>query len=197
MYVRLSIVVYPNWLGWAGFLSMALFRFPLWLSSGLKFWKLMGTGKNGTFDKNPDWNRWAVLEVYDSPTLTPTFITWWWKLFNATQTIYELEPIEGHGLWDGKQVFGDLPKNSDYEGKIAVLTRATIKLSGLKRFWAHVDAIASQMASAPGFITSVGIGEVPFLPVPINFQNLRPLDNHNGNLNSAIDKNPAQPNQLG
>ena len=163
MYVRLSIVVYPNWLGWAGFLSMALFRFPLWLSSGLKFWKLMGTGKNGTFDKNPDWNRWAVLEVYDAPTSTPTFITGWWKLFNATPTIYELEPIEGHGLWDGKQVFGDLPKNSDYEGKIAVLTRATIKLSGLKRFWEHVDAIASQMASAPGFITSVGIGEVPFI----------------------------------
>jgi hypothetical protein len=163
MYVRLSIVVYPNWLGWAGFLSMALFRFPLWLSSGLKFWKLMGTGKNGTFDKNPDWNRWAVLEVYDSPASTPTFITAWWKLFNAKQTIYELEPIEGHGLWDGKQVFGDLPKNSDYEGKIAVLTRATIKLSGLKRFWEHVDAIAGQMASAPGFITSVGIGEVPFI----------------------------------
>ena len=163
MYVRLSIVVYPNWLGWAGFLSMALFRFPLWLSSGLRFWKLMGTGKNGTFDKNPDWNRWAVLEVYDAPTSTPTFITRWGKLFNATQTIYELEPIEGHGLWDGKQVFGDLPKNSDYEGKIAVLTRATIKLSGLKRFWEHVDAIANQMASAPGFITSVGIGEVPFI----------------------------------
>jgi hypothetical protein len=132
MYVRLSIVVYPNWIGWAGFLSMALFRFPLWLSSGLKFWKLMGTGKNGTFDKNPDWKRWAVLEVYDTPTATPSFITWWWKIFNATQTIYELEPIEGHGLWDGKQVFGDLPKQSDYEGKIAVLT-------------------------------SVGIGEVPFI----------------------------------
>ena len=163
MYVRLSIVVYPNWFGWAGFLSMALFRFPLWLSSGLRFWKLMGTGKNGTFDKNPDWKRWAVLEVYDTPTTTPTFITWWWKMFKTTNTVYQLEPIEGHGLWDGKQVFGDLPKQSDYEGKIAVLTRATIKLSGLKRFWAHVDAIASQMATAPGFITSVGIGEVPFI----------------------------------
>jgi hypothetical protein len=123
----------------------------------------MGTGKNGTFDKNPDWKRWAVLEVYDTPTTTPSFITWWWKIFKTTNTVYELEPIEGHGLWDGKQVFGDLPKQSDYEGKIAVLTRATIKISGLKRFWAHVDAIAEQMATSPGFITSVGIGEVPFI----------------------------------
>ena len=96
MYVRLSIVVYPNWFGWAGFLSMALFRFPLWLSKGLRFWKLMGTGKNGTFDKNPDWKRWAVLEVYDTPTVTPSFITWWWKMFKTTNTVYELEPIEGH-----------------------------------------------------------------------------------------------------
>ena len=70
-------------------------------------------------------------------------------MFKTTNTVYELEPIEGHGLWDGKQVFGDLPKQSDYEGKIAVLTRATIKLSGLNRFWAHVDAIAEQARELP------------------------------------------------
>jgi hypothetical protein len=95
MYVRLSIVVYPNWFGWAGFLSMALFRFPLWLSKGLRFWKLMGTGKNGTFDKNPDWNSWVVLEVYDTPTSTPSFITWWWKIFKTTNG---RDVIDGRGI---------------------------------------------------------------------------------------------------
>lgn len=75
----------------------------------------------------------------------------------------ELEPIEGHGTWDQKAVFGNLPKQTAYEGPICVLTRATIRLSQLGRFWSHVDAIAGQMAGAKGFITSIGIGEVPWI----------------------------------
>jgi heme-degrading monooxygenase HmoA len=52
---------------------------------------------------------------------------------------------------------------SDYEGKIVILTRATIRLSKLKSFWKNVDSIASQMANAKGFITSYGIGEIPWV----------------------------------
>ena len=48
-------------------------------------------------------------------------------------------------------------------GRIAVMTRATIRISQLSRFWQHVDAIAQRMSTAPGFITSVGIGEVPWI----------------------------------
>ena len=74
-----------------------------------------------------------------------------------------LEAIEGHGSWDGKQCFGELPKQTDYEGLIAVLTRATIRFKSLRRFWKNIDKVASQMAVADGYITSLGIGEVPFI----------------------------------
>jgi heme-degrading monooxygenase HmoA len=74
-----------------------------------------------------------------------------------------LEPLESHGFWDGKKVFGELPNQSDYSGKIAVLTRATIKLSKLKHFWKNVASVASQMATAKGFITSYGVGEIPWI----------------------------------
>jgi hypothetical protein len=74
-----------------------------------------------------------------------------------------LNPIEGHGSWDGKAIFGELPVKTDYEGRIAVLTRATIRLSRLKDFWDNVDGVASQMANADGFVTSYGIGEIPLI----------------------------------
>ncbi len=165
MIATLSIVRYPSYLGWAGFLSMALFRLPLWLSSNIHFYKLMGCGRNGTFDKTPDWKQWALLTISKTADagFRPTFIKAWWKLFGVEIWELQLEPIEGHGTWDGKEVFGSLPKQTNYEGPIGILTRATIRLSQLGRFWSHVDAIANQMASAEGFVTSVGIGEVPWI----------------------------------
>lgn len=164
MIATLHIVRYPAFLGWAGFLSMAIFRLPLWLNRKIAFYKLMGCGKNGSFDKTPDLRQWALLLAAENGNLqTPKIITYWWRFFGCEIWELELEPIEGHGTWDQKAVFGNLPKQTSYEGPICVLTRATIRFSQLGRFWSHVDAIANQMSGAKGFITSIGIGEVPWV----------------------------------
>ncbi|MEN9598090.1 MAG: hypothetical protein RL596_401 [Bacteroidota bacterium] len=182
MKVALIIVRYPKWLGWAGFLSMAIFRFALWFNPNYSFWKLMGCGRNGTFDKTPDWRQWSVLLVYSGEWIVkseelhtkhyplptthyplPTFLLAWWNFFGCEKWELQLTPIEGHGVWDGKEVFGSLPRKTAYEGPIAVLTRATIRLYKLHRFWKYVNPVASQMATAKGFITSVGIGELPWI----------------------------------
>ena len=171
MNCTLTIAIYPKWLGWAGFLSMALFRLPLWLDSACSFWKLMGCGRNGTFDIIPDFRQWAVLQVWSPKSgvcsqdlnKTSSFICGWWKFFHCEVLQLDLVPIEGHGKWDGKNCFGDLPIQTDYEGLIAILTRATIRINKLKRFWNNVNGIANQMSGAKGFITSVGIGEVPWI----------------------------------
>jgi hypothetical protein len=126
----------------------------------------MGCGKNGTFDKTPDWQQWALLEVFkeeNQTDVTPKFIKIYWLFFKAEKLVITLQPIESHGKWDNQFCFGELPKQSDYEGQIAVLTRATIRLTKLSAFWKNVDSVANQMATANGFITSFGIGEVPFI----------------------------------
>ena len=138
----------------------------------------MGCGKNGTFDKTPDWRQWAVLQVCslesvvcgstsnsttDHKPQTTDFLHSWWKFFGCEVWSLVLEPIEGHGTWDGIECFGALPKQTDYEGRIGILTRATIRLNKLNRFWKQVDGVAHQMAGAEGFITSLGIGEVPWI----------------------------------
>ena len=137
----------------------------------------MGCGKNGTFDKTPDWRQWAVLVVDGQLSIEngqetqtsnfklqiPNFLSSWFNFFNAEVLTIVLQPIEGHGTWDGQQPFGKLPKQTEYEGLIAVLTRATIRLNKLQSFWSNVDAVANQMLGAKGFVTSFGIGEVPFI----------------------------------
>lgn len=176
----LTIIRYPKYLGIFGFLSMALFRLPLWFSKNTAFNKLMGCGKNGTFDIHPDWRQWAIIAAVDKTgdkdafTITGnlrqclkqvygSFIMRYTQFFGCTILCYFLEPIEGHGTWDGAKVFGDLPKQTAHEGPIAVLTRATIRLSRLSSFWKHVAPVAAQMAGSEGFISSVGIGEIPWI----------------------------------
>ncbi len=136
----------------------------------------MGCGKNGTFDKNPDWQQWGIFVAHKHPVnmkniteeeritqLYGSFINKWFRFFDCeTWTIF-LEPFEGHGTWDGKQPFGKLAKDTSYDGPIAILTRATIRLSKLNAFWQNVNGVAAQMAGAKGLITSIGIGEVPYI----------------------------------
>ena len=131
----------------------------------------MGSGKNGTFDIMPDVRQWAILAVYNKalPAVVPEEllygkkITKWWKQCHCEVMTIALQPTEGHGSWDGKECFGALPKSSAYEGMIAVLTRATIKWSKAKSFWKNVSAASVAVQNAPGFITSFGIGEAPWI----------------------------------
>ena len=130
----------------------------------------MGCGKNGTFDKIPDLQQWAILASHErdrddlkNEFIYGSFINTWFKRFNCEIFTLFLQPLEGHGKWDGKEVFGKLPVKSDYEGTIATLTRATIRVNKLKYFWKHVAPVANLMTTADGFIMSVGIGEVPWI----------------------------------
>ncbi len=172
MTVSLTITRYRKRYIFFALLAMALFRMPLWLNKKISFWKLLGSGRNGTFDKTPDWQQWGILAVHDSTVLSNDdivkqlyngFIAKWLGWFGYETITYLLTPVEGHGLWDGKKAFGELPAKSDYDGIIAILTRATIRLSKLKQFWKHVDPVAAHMSSSEGFITSYGIGEMPWL----------------------------------
>jgi hypothetical protein len=150
---------------------MAFFHFPLFLNRKLKFYKLMGSGKNGTFDIMPDFNQWAIMlfyeaEKYHEADLKPLlgkFILGWWRFFKADTRYFLLEPYAGHGTWDGQGFIDPKNKIADPEGKIAVLTRATIRLSRLKHFWKAVPKTADQLEANKGFIYSIGIGEIPFI----------------------------------
>ena len=175
MHVSLTIIRYPKRYIPVAFLAMAIHRFPLWSNRKISFFKLMGSGKNGTFDKQPDLQQWAILAVRKPvesnlneakeilAELYGTFISSWFKFFGCETYTLLLEPVEGHGSWDGKAAFGALDAPPVYNGPIGILTRATIRISKLRYFWQHVGPVAAKMVSAEGFLLSFGIGEVPWI----------------------------------
>lgn len=166
MQVTLTIVRYPVIFIPFAFLSMAIFRFPLWLNKKISFYKLMGCGKNGTFDKTPDVRQWALMAAHteiNSKNLYGNFIKRWFKLFRCEVFTVYLEPREGHGKWDNKEPFGKLNVKPLQQEPVATLTRATIRLNKLKFFWQKVAPVAANMSAAKGFLFSAGIGEIPWI----------------------------------
>ncbi len=166
MIVSLTIVRYPKAFIPFALIAMAILRLPLYFQQKCSFWKLMGSGKNGTFDFHPDWQQWALLAVWEDEESfhhfnQNSFISKWWNWFTAEQWTVLLEPLQSHGKWDQKEPFGK-PNKTDYIGPVAVLTRATINLNRLKTFWQNAAKVAGIMTSAEGYITSFGIGEDPF-----------------------------------
>jgi len=165
MIVSLTIIRYSKWFIPLALMAMALHRLFMWLQKGCTFWKLLGSGHNGTFDLQPDWQQWGLLAVWENREAfdkfyANSFVAWWWKILaNESWTIL-CQPLQSHGKWDGKQPFGN-PDIQNYTGPVAVLTRATIRISKLKNFWSNVDEVANLMTDAKGFITSFGIGEAP------------------------------------
>ncbi|HRF27203.1 MAG TPA: spheroidene monooxygenase, partial [Ferruginibacter sp.] len=66
MTTSLTVFRYPVWAIPLAWLSMGVFRFPLWINRRIRFYKLMGCGLNGTFDKKPDLRQWAILATHDA-----------------------------------------------------------------------------------------------------------------------------------
>jgi heme-degrading monooxygenase HmoA len=165
MIVSLTIIRYRKMLTPFALLAMALHRLPLWLQKGCTFYKLLGSGRNGTFDLQPDWQQWGLLACWDSREdfdrfYKHSFVAGWWRALGHESWTILCEPLQSHGKWDNKEPFGQ-SNTKDYTGPVAVLTRATIRISRLKNFWSHVDEVAELMTSTPGYITSFGIGEAP------------------------------------
>ncbi|MBE7174979.1 MAG: DUF3291 domain-containing protein [Mucilaginibacter polytrichastri] len=165
MLISLTLVRYRKRAVFFALLAMAIHRLPLWLDRRCSFWKLLGSGRNGTFDKTPDWQQWGLLATWETRAdfidfHEKSFISRWWRTFGAERYTMLCEPLESHGKWSGKQPFPS-PGFAGYTGPVAILTRAQIRFSRLKNFWSHVDAVAARMRTAPGFVYSAGVGEAP------------------------------------
>lgn len=136
-------------------------------TEGLSFYKLMGTGRDGGFDPRPDWGTYAVLTVWDDQSKAETYATDH-PLIQAYQRRGEVYSIlmrhrTSHGYWDKKNPFEQSQDIDDMNPWFAVITRARIKMSHLRRFWSYVPTSQRPLQGAEGLIYTKGIGEVPIL----------------------------------
>ena len=144
---------------------MGFARLPLARVSGLRFWKLCGSGTGEGFTPRPNTAVYAILCVWDSKAQAQSALQNS-AIFNRYQracdenwTVF-LETSSARGAWSGQNPFeiSDKP----IEGPIAALTRATIKPSILMKFWGRVPAISQMIGANQDVLFKIGIGEVPF-----------------------------------
>ena len=149
----------------AGFalLRMALDRGLLRRSKGVRFAKMLGTGKGETFTpRDADAGRWGALVVIDSADLEQldnSKLINRWRANSLSEVRYLLDPISSHGLWAKVNPFAYTSAQTD--GEVIAITRARIKWFQNFRFWRAVPPVTQSLHSSPGLINTIGIGEAP------------------------------------
>jgi len=145
--------------------QMWLSRRQLKRNKEIKFWKLLGTGKGETFTpKDAEPKRWGLLVVIAENALEQFEES---KLINSWNEIAvssysaELKCISVHGSWSGKYPFQHEVDPLDWNGKIAAITRARIKLLKNSIFWRSVPPVTFSLKNSPGLLNAIGIGEAP------------------------------------
>ncbi len=165
----LTVFSFPPGRWFWAFSQMAFARPLLAGIDGLRFRKLMGTGRGLGFTRLPDWSRYALLGVWEEERHARTFLDdsrfmgRYRKQATDVSTIL-LRTVSAHGSWDGCNPF--LPALEDgqgADGSLAVLTRATIRPGRLREFWSMVEPVGARLRNATGLLASVGIGEAPLI----------------------------------
>ncbi|MFC5623545.1 spheroidene monooxygenase [Algoriphagus winogradskyi] len=133
--------------------------------SGLKFFKLMGSGGKNGFSKMLNVNIYALHCVWDSEEHANDFFqrsTMFSEFKNRTTELFTifLKATRAHGLWSGSNPYQT--QNLTPTGPIAVITRARIKLKFLPKFWSKVPSLGKKVDEVNGSIYSIGIGEYPW-----------------------------------
>ncbi len=148
------------------FTQMGLALSGLRKVKGLEFFRLMGSGGKNGFSKLLNPNVYAFLGVWESESFAKDFFNKSDQYLPFKRNSVEAWTIfmtnhKAHGSWSGKSPFSDFQPYSG--GLVAVITRATIKLKHLPKFWSYVPAVSGKLDSQKGLIFAIGIGEYPWL----------------------------------
>src|SRR4051794_33114602 len=158
------LVRYPRGHALAGMSRMAFDRPVLRAAAGLRFFRLLGTGRGRTMTLSADLCRWALFAVWEDEPALDAFhaaspVAARWRDAAAEAWHVRLEPLRSRGAWGGSNPVAAPARDAD--GPVAILTRASVRATRLHRFYPAVARPAAELLGAPGVLASVGVGEWP------------------------------------
>jgi hypothetical protein len=164
------LIRYPRSTAPEGLSRIGLDRPELRRTPGLRFWKLLGTGRGATMTIGADLCRWALFAVWDGEPALDDFlrtssIAARWDDLARERWHVRLACLRSHGAWGASNPLAEGHASSEghlaEDGPIAILTRATIRPSRLLRFYRAIEPPAAQLGRSPGLLASLGAGEWP------------------------------------
>lgn len=149
-----------------GVARLPLQRWPLRRVHGLRFAKVLGSGRNGGFGLLPGLlhqglflgfgdEASALAFVAGSPVLAA------YRRHAAECATAVLRAASSRGSWSGHTM--DVTAGLPATGPVAALTRASIRLPHVAAFWRHTPSAQAALAEAEGCHLAAGLGEAPLL----------------------------------
>jgi len=167
MLASFHLVRYPRATAPQGLSRMALDRPALRATPGLRFWRLMGTGRGETMTLSADLRRWALFAAWEDEAALDAFlarspVVAGWRERGAEVYGVRLAPLRARGAWGGQALFADAAGAAPAAGApLAILTRAAVRPTKLVAFSRAIASPAADLHGRPGLLASVGMGEWP------------------------------------
>ena len=152
--------------GW-GLSRYILGKHPFAGLPGLQFCKVLGSGYNGGFSTKPSLTKQGFICVFDSADNATRFAesSSILKAYQGHAHEFFLASVQAYssrGSWSGFSM-SCANTNPPVNGPIASLTRASIRPSKARQFWAKAKPAEEAIARVSGKILTAGVGEAPYL----------------------------------
>lgn len=131
---------------------------------GLRFWRVLGTGRGDDTGPSVDPRRTALFAVWERESDLDAFVgdhpiaRRWDRAEEAWHV--RLRSLGGHGAWRGVDPLDGLePGNTG--GPVAMITRADVRVRSWRAFGSAGGPVSDEVRASAGLLGVVGIGEAP------------------------------------
>jgi hypothetical protein len=155
----------PQARGW-GWLRFVTGRLAVQGAPGLRFVKVLGSGRGGGFGTTPSATIQGLFCVFDDAAAADAFVSetgpfYAWRARARECFTVKLRAYSVRGSWSGMRPA--IGATAPVEGPIAALTRASIRPTRARHFWRMEPQAERELESARGCLLATGVGEAPFL----------------------------------
>lgn len=133
---------------------------------GLRFARVLGSGRGGGFGLAPGFDHQGLMCFFDDEDSARAFVAGSavvraYRDHARESLVALLRATSCRGSWGGASLAVTTQPQAD--APMAALTRASIRLRHTARFWRHAPATHDGIARAAGCRLAVGLGEAPLL----------------------------------